>query len=134
MKTRVSKKIKVLCGGKFNTLHKGHIYFLEKSRQLGDKLIVIIANDSHNNREYAQPQARRKKNIENLKIADKVSIGDAKSFVKIIIKEKPDVIALGHDQKLPKDCIEYVKKNKIIIKRIKKFGNYRTSKILLRMK
>jgi len=129
-KIHSKKKVKVLCGGKFNIVHKGHIYFLEKAKEIGDTLIVIIANDAHNKREYAQPQTRRKKIIENLEIADKVLIGNEKSFVKTVMKVKPDVITLGYDQKLPKDCIEYVKKNKIVIKRIGKFGNYKTSKIL----
>ena len=35
----------VVASGYFNPLHKGHVEYLQKSRQLGDKLIVIVNND-----------------------------------------------------------------------------------------
>jgi len=35
----------VAASGYFNPLHKGHIEYLERAKQLGDKLIVIINND-----------------------------------------------------------------------------------------
>lgn len=35
----------VIVSGYFNPLHKGHVEYLERSKQLGDKLVVIINND-----------------------------------------------------------------------------------------
>ena len=35
----------VACSGYFNPLHRGHVEYLERSRDLGDKLIVIVNND-----------------------------------------------------------------------------------------
>ena len=116
---------KVLAGGCFNKIHKGHIYFLTKAKQLGDYLIVVIANDKNNKKPYAIPAKKRKKNLEQLKIADKIVIGHWNDFSRIVKIEKPQIIALGYDQKLPKG----ISKTSIVVKRIRKFGNYRTRKM-----
>lgn len=94
--------IKVLCGGRFNFLHPGHRYFLKKARDLGDYLVVVIAHDVHNlKRNERKQMEERKKQIENLGIADNVLIGDQKDFFNVVLEEKPKIIALGWDQKLP---------------------------------
>ncbi|HLD57619.1 MAG TPA: adenylyltransferase/cytidyltransferase family protein [archaeon] len=94
--------IKVLCGGRFNFLHKGHEYFLKKAKEHGDCLVVVIAHDLHNLKKQQRKQTeQRKQQIESLGIADKVLIGDPEDFFKVVVKEKPQVIALGWDQKLP---------------------------------
>lgn len=36
----------VIATGGFDPVHEGHIYYLEKSRELGDKLIVGVNSDS----------------------------------------------------------------------------------------
>ncbi|MBI4163264.1 MAG: adenylyltransferase/cytidyltransferase family protein [Candidatus Aenigmarchaeota archaeon] len=94
--------IKVLCGGRFNFLHSGHEYFLKKAKDHGDYLVVVIAHDAHNlKREEKKEMEQRKKQIESLGIADTVLIGDPEDFFKVVVKEKPQVIALGWDQRLP---------------------------------
>lgn len=35
----------VACSGYFNPIHKGHVEYLERAKQLGDKLVVIVNND-----------------------------------------------------------------------------------------
>jgi cytidyltransferase-like protein len=35
----------VIASGYFNPLHKGHIEYLKRSKELGDKLYVIVNND-----------------------------------------------------------------------------------------
>ncbi len=96
--------IKVLCGGRFNFLHEGHEYFLKKAKSHGDYLIVVIAHDVHNiKKSETIEMEKRKENIEKLKIADEVVIGDSDDFFKVVEKYKPQVIALGWDQRLPFD-------------------------------
>jgi len=118
---------KVLVGGCFNKIHPGHVYFLKEAKKLGDYLIVVLTND-RNNKPYGIPAKQRKKNLEKinmkLKLINKIVIGDPNDFSKVVKKEKPDVIALGYDQKLPEGVSKEIKK--IIVKRIKKFGNYST--------
>jgi len=38
-------KTLVIASGYFNPVHKGHIEYLTKSKELGDKLFVIVNND-----------------------------------------------------------------------------------------
>lgn len=121
MKTKI-----VLTGGKFNKIHNGHLWLLKKAKAKG-YLLVVLANASYNNREYAVSAATRKKNLEKLNIADKVVIGSSIDFCRVIEKYKPNLIVLGYDQKLPdKNTADLVKKMKIKTMKLRKFGNYRT--------
>lgn len=122
-------KTKVLCGGTFNRIHEGHVYFLKKAKALGNELVVIVANDSHNKKPYAVPQEKRKHEIEKLGIADKVLIGDPDKFVGVVEEEKPQIIALGYDQALPKDVGKKIQGMKIKVVRIKRLHGYSTRKI-----
>src|SRR3989338_1538696 len=79
IKEKNAKALIVLTGGKFNKIHPGHIELLRYAKSLG-KLIVVLANDKNNDRHYALPSATRRKNIEKLKIADKIVIGDTRNF------------------------------------------------------
>ncbi|MCX6814050.1 MAG: FAD synthase [Candidatus Aenigmarchaeota archaeon] len=99
---------KVLAGGTFNLLHPGHIFFLEKAKELGDYLVVVVANDKTVAREkkfLVMPAAARKKIIEKMRMVDKAVIGDEKDFMKVVRKERPDIIALGYDQKIDEEML-----------------------------
>ncbi len=115
---------KILTGGTFNKLHPGHKYMLKKCKELG-YLVVVIANDKHNNKPNAIKSETRKVNLEKLGIADKIIAGHPDSFVQTVYETKPDIIALGYDQRMPEDVTEEVlKKLKIRIIRIERFGDY----------
>ena len=130
---------KVLVGGVFNLVHSGHEFFLKKAKEFGDYLIVVIANNrtAFLTKKYPVVDQRiRKKNLEAIGIADKVVIGDEVDFMKIVRKEKPDVIVLGHDQKMSEKELR-----KMLIKsgidceviRIKEvLKGYKTSEIIKR--
>lgn len=47
------------------------------------------------------PSARRKKWVEGLGVADRVVVGDSHGFADTLRREKPDILILGYDQKLP---------------------------------
>ena len=107
-------------------MHPGHIYFLESAKKLGNKLVVVLTNDSNNKKPYAVPARQRKKLLESVELADEVLIGDVKDMAKVVEIVKPDVVALGYDQKMPPGL------DKIKFVRIKKFGSYSTSSLLVR--
>lgn len=113
-------KKKVLAGGSFNTIHPGHVYFLNEAKKLGDELIVVLTNDKNNIKPYAVLARERKKLLKSLGIADKILIGDSKDKTKIIKKIKPDLVVLGYDQDIP-NSLEGVK-----VVRINKLGDYST--------
>jgi len=109
---------KIMAGGVFNILHKGHIFFLKKAKSLGDSLIVIIANDKtvlKNKKPLIFSAEERKSVIESLKFVDAVRIGydiDNKSdYLRMVRLEKPDIIALGYDQKIDEIGLKKMIKN-----------------------
>ncbi len=124
---------KVLAGGTFNLLHPGHIFFLEKAKELGDYLVVVVANDKTVAREkkfLVMPAEARKKIIESLRVVDKAVIGDEKDFIRVVHKEKPGVIALGFDQQLG-SLEKQIESLGIKIVRIKsRLNGYKTEDIL----
>jgi FAD synthetase len=97
------KKIKiVLCGGVFDILHPGHGFILEKAKELGDLLVVVVARDStvkRRKRIPVVPESQRVEMINFLKPVDIALLGREGHFLKIIEDIMPDIITLGPDQK-----------------------------------
>lgn len=124
---------KVIAFGSFDPLHKGHINFLHQAQKLGDFLVVIVARDENiiANKKH-QPLISEDKRLEAVlatKIADKVELGDAFGVYSILKKEKPDIIALGYDQKIPPALKNEIKECKIVTLRPYKSNIYKSSKI-----
>jgi cytidyltransferase-like protein len=65
----------VIVSGYFNPLHKGHINYFDKSKELGNKLYVIVNNDKQRelkgSKEF-QNEDERMFIIQNLKMVDRV--------------------------------------------------------------
>jgi len=123
------KKNKVLVAGCFNRIHPGHIYLFKEAKKLGKKLIVIITNDANNNKNIKTPAIDRMKMLKEIKMIDKVIVGEKNDFTKIFLKEKPNVLALGYDQSIPKSFLGLWNSNvyhKVDIIRIKKYKDYHT--------
>lgn len=126
MKYRSGKTV-VLTGGKFNHIHPGHVRLLKRCRSLG-YLIVVLAHDSRNKKPYAVPVRQRKKNLEKLKMADRVVVGSPASFAGVVRRYRPDIIVLGYDQKLPdRETQKTVREMGIRVVRCRRFRNYSTA-------
>ncbi len=95
---------RVVATGVFALLHPGHIHFLRAARELGDELVVIIANDAtvrRMKREPVVPATIRAEMVAALKPVDHAVVGREGDMLDIIVEEiRPHIIALGHDQKL----------------------------------
>jgi len=92
----------VFTNGCFDILHKGHIDYLIKSKQLGDKLIVGLNSDASVSRlkgldRPINKQKDRKYVLENLGCVDQVIIFDEDTPYELIKKIKPDIITKGGD-------------------------------------
>lgn len=74
---------------------------LRAARALGDELVVVLANDKHNKKPNAAPAATRKSWLESLHLVDRVIVGRPDSFAESLRAEKPDILVLGYDQRLP---------------------------------
>ena len=66
-------KTLVIASGYFNPVHKGHIEYLTKSKELGDRLFVIVNNDKQREMKGSKKfmnEDERKLVIETLKPVD----------------------------------------------------------------
>jgi len=67
----------VINSGYFDPLHVGHIECMELSKKLGDKLVIILNNDSQcimKKGKPFMPQEERTKIIKSLKLVDEVFV------------------------------------------------------------
>lgn len=102
-------KTKVVVAGHFNPLHVGHLQMIAEAKLLGDKLIVIVANDrqAKMKRPCLMPLEERMMIMANIKGVDEVVASiDTDSNIKHTLKMvKPDILASGCDKNHP-DAIE----------------------------
>jgi FAD synthetase len=93
--------VRVMATGVFDLLHPGHLYFLSEARKLGDELIVVVARDQTARRlkhETYVPEIVRREMVEALKPVDRAVLGSTTDIYETVVREKPQVIALGYDQ------------------------------------
>lgn len=101
---------KVIVFGTFDIIHPGHINMFKQAKEYGDYLVAVVARDKIScdvkgklpkNNENA-----RLENIKKLNVADKARLGCLDDKYQVIREEKPDVIALGYDQRAFVDKLE----------------------------
>jgi len=107
-----NKSVVVAVSGYFNPLHVGHLEMIEKSRKLGDKLVVIVNNDYQVKLKGSVPfmsLADRVRIIGALKAVDEVfvSVDRDKTVCKSLAKVCPNIFANGGDRKSLGDVPEY---------------------------
>jgi cytidyltransferase-like protein len=100
LKTNGSKKI-VLCHGKFDLLHYGHIAHLQKAKKLGDTLLVSITMKkySDNNSKIYFSDFLRAKHLLELGFVDYVLLAPFFNVVQVIKKIKPYYYCKGLEYK-----------------------------------
>lgn len=101
---KAMKKTRIMVFGTFDGVHKGHLNFFRQARRLakGPFLIVSIARDKNVEKIKSQKpdfsENERVSFIRKCKLADKVVLAGKTKYLSHILKEKPDIIALGYDQ------------------------------------
>jgi FAD synthetase len=93
--------LKILIAGNFDVIHPGHIYFLTEASKLGDVTVVVARDETIKKFKGRAPifnENERKLILENLKMVEKVILGDQKDFFAPVLVENPDIIFLGPDQ------------------------------------
>jgi FAD synthetase len=127
------KHMVVLASGVFDLLHLGHVRFLEEAKKAGGsdaELIVIVARDStvkkRKGMEPIMSEDQRRALVESLKVVDEAILGyENFNMDQVIDKIRPDVIAMGYDQKgLTKTVEKAIARRGFNIKIVKigKFG------------
>ncbi|MBI4054081.1 MAG: adenylyltransferase/cytidyltransferase family protein [Candidatus Doudnabacteria bacterium] len=94
---------KVMVFGTFDILHPGHLSFLKQASKLGNFLVVSVARDA-NTKKFkgftpAFSQDDRRRMVASVKFVDKAVLGGKKNYLPHVLSERPDIIALGFDQK-----------------------------------
>ena len=101
---KFNKKI-VFTNGCFDILHNGHLEYLEKSKKLGDILVIGLNSDNSVKRlkGYKRPinsEFDRAKMLLGLKCVDYVIIFDDDTPYNLINKLKPNILVKGGDYKI----------------------------------
>ncbi len=118
----------VVCGGVFDILHPGHVFFLTKSKDEGDILVVVIAKDStveKRKRIPIVPEEQRLEMVSQLKPVDIAILGNEGDFLKVVEDIMPDVIVLGPDQRHDEEFIRSELKKRGVFVRIKRINEFR---------
>ncbi len=93
----------VFTGGVFVIIHPGHIYTLTAAKNLGDVLVVTVATDKTVNKMKGRTplngEAKRVELVAALRIVDLALLGSETNMFDVVERVKPDVVALGYDQK-----------------------------------
>ncbi len=95
---------KIMAFGTFDILHPGHIHFFQQAKKLAKNpfLIVSVARDVNvkkiKGRKPDLAEKSRLNVISHLPLVDKAVLGGKGDFLPHILKEKPNIIALGYDQ------------------------------------
>jgi len=96
--------------GVFDLLHAGHLHYVEQAKSLGDELIVVAHDDTVRKQKHepVTNQELRRRMVEGLKPVDRAIVGNPPSepIFDILNTVKPDIIALGYDQKHSRDSIK----------------------------
>ena len=90
--------------GTFDIIHGGHIHMFKEAKEYGDKVIAVVARDVNVERikEYGSlhDEKERVDFLQHIDLIDEVLLGDKTDVYKVIKDKKPDIIALGYDQKV----------------------------------
>jgi cytidyltransferase-like protein len=129
----------VMMGGAFEIIHPGHVHAFSEARALGNTLVVVIATDGsverNKGRAPVTSQALRVGLVQSLREVDLALPGNKGSIYDILLRIRPDVIALGYDQRHSGDDIEREAARRGLHVRTARLGttipDLKTSKILL---
>ncbi|MBC5792654.1 MAG: adenylyltransferase/cytidyltransferase family protein [Nanohaloarchaea archaeon] len=125
----------VMAQGTFDVLHPGHLYYLERSADLGDKLIVVVARDSRvrGRKDLEFSEEERREMLDSLEVVDRAVLGSEGDIYSTVKEVDPDIITLGHDQKHSdeevKEMAEDATNHKVEVHRIKEREGYSSSEI-----
>ena len=130
----------VFTNGCFDILHLGHLDYLEKSRNLADKMVVGLNTDDSvkqlkgSNRPINNEYARARM-LAALSFVDLVIAFDEETPLELIKKVKPDILVKGKDYKIENIVgAEFVIGNGGEVKTIELSEGYSTTELINKIK
>ena len=130
----------VFTNGCFDILHAGHVDYLKKASNLGDRLIVGLNSDASVTRlkgpsRPINSQEHRKSILEALECVDEVVVFDEDTPLSLIEKIKPDILVKGGDYAIDQIVgADFVKKLGGMVEVIDFSYDVSTSNIISRLK
>ncbi len=125
------RETKIMVFGTFDGLHEGHLNFFKQARKLSKKtfLVVSVARDQNVFKikgEYPMHDEKKRLNlVRKNSLVNKVVLSGLRSHLPHIIKERPDIIALGYDQRAYVPNLKKDLKNKGILVKIVRLKPYK---------
>jgi len=130
----------VFTNGCFDILHLGHLDYLEKSRNLGDRLVIGLNTDS-SVRQLKGPnrpineELSRARMLAALAFVDLVIAFDEETPLELIKNVKPDILIKGKDYSIENIVgAEFVLGNGGEVKTIEILEGYSTTEIINKIK
>jgi rfaE bifunctional protein nucleotidyltransferase chain/domain len=130
----------VFTNGCFDIMHLGHVDYLEKARNLGDKLVVGLNTDNSVSRfkgpeRPLQDQTSRARIMASLQFVDLVVLFDEDTPLNLISELVPNVLVKGSDY-LAENIVgaDVVKKSGGVVKTIDFVPGYSTTRIVEKIK
>jgi len=130
----------VFTNGCFDLLHLGHVDYLEKARNLGDKLVIGLNTDKSVNGNKGperplQDENSRARILASLQFVDLVVLFDEQTPINLITELVPSILVKGSDY-LAENIVgaDVVKKNGGEVKTIDFVPGYSTTRIVEKIK
>ena len=132
--------VKVMVFGSFDGLHRGHLDFFRQARALIERkklrnsfakpfLIVSVARDKNVIKiKHKKPFFNERKRmilIKKCNLVDEVVLSGVGNHIPHILKERPDIIALGYDQSAYVPNLKKDLKNKGLLVKIVRLKPYK---------
>ena len=112
----------VLSGGVFDIIHPGHIFTLSSSKNLGDVLVVSVARDktvsSTKGHDPLNREDKRLELVSSLKSVDVAVLGSERNIFDTLEMVRPDIVALGYDQKHNHETVEEESRKRGIVLKV----------------
>ncbi|OGI73913.1 hypothetical protein A3D42_02745 [Candidatus Nomurabacteria bacterium RIFCSPHIGHO2_02_FULL_41_18] len=121
-----NKQKKIMVFGTFDGLHEGHLNFFKQAKNLAKISFLIVSIARRNNvikikgKSPILNEKKRMNLVKKCKLVDKVVLSGIKNYLGHIIKERPNIIALGYDQThYVKNLEKDLKKKGLLVKIIR---------------
>ncbi len=128
------EKTRIMVFGTFDILHKGHLNFFKQARKLSSNpfLIVSLARDVNVKKiKKSKPLNSEKVRLTKIKKSlgvNRAVLGSVDNYIGHILKEKPQIIALGYDQKAYTAGLAKLLKERGLIVKIRRLKPFKPAK------
>ncbi len=120
----------VLCFGTFDRLHPGHEDYFRQAKELGDRVVVVVARDETvqdvKGHQPLQAENIRLEAVAHHHLVSEARLGLPGDKYRIIEEIRPDIILLGYDQQAFTESLEQVLRARGVSCTVKRANPYKS--------